>query len=225
MPDPVHTPAPHAAPNSGRDRSADGLTYGPLGADDTAHLCIDMQALLNAPGSPWQAAWSDAVLPQVLRLVEHAPAACLFTRFMPPQRAEDMPGAWRRYYDYWQSLTLTEIDPALLELMAPLRDFVPPAVVLDKPVYSPFSGHRLQALLKERRVTTLVISGAETDVCVLASVLGAVDRGYRVVLAGDAICSSQDDTHDALMRFYHARLSKQVEIASTDEILAAWQRP
>lgn len=32
-----------------------------------------------------------------------------------------------------------------------------------------------------------------------AAVLGAVDRGYRVVLVTDAICSSADQTHDALM--------------------------
>lgn len=205
--------------------TSDGLKHGPLEAATTAHLCIDMQMLLAAPGSPWNAAWSEAVLPQVLKLVEHAPSACIFTRFLPPAAAEDMPGAWQRYYRHWRELTREHVDPGLLELMAPLRAFVPPAVVLDKPVYSPFSGHRLQALLKERGIGTLVISGAETDVCVLASVLGAVDRGYRVVLAGDAICSSQDDTHDALMRFYHSRLSHQVEVATTEEILEAWARP
>lgn len=214
MSDPVHTPP----------ASSDGLKWGPLDAAGTAHLCIDMQRLIAEPGSPWNAAWSEAVLPQVLKLVEHAPEACIFTRFIPPAAPEDMPGSWQRYYSFWRDLTSTRINPALLELMPPLNDFVPPAALLDKPVYSPFSGHRLQALLKKRGIATLVISGAETDVCVLASVLGAVDRGYRVVLASDAICSSQDDTHDALMRFYHARLSKQVEVASSEEILEAWKR-
>lgn len=215
MSDALHTPTDGPSP--------DGLRHGPLAPATTAHLCIDMQRLIAEPGSPWNAAWSETVLPQVLRLVEHAPQACIFTRFIPPAAPEDMPGSWQRYYQYWRDLTSTRINPALLELMPPLTDFVPPAALLDKPVYSPFSGHRLQALLRERGISTLVISGAETDVCVLASVLGAVDRGYRVVLAGDAICSSQDDTHDALMRFYHGRLSHQVEVARTDEILEAWR--
>ena len=43
-----------------------------------------------------------------------------------------------------------------------------------------------------------MITGAETDVCVLATVLGAVDYGYRVVLVTDAVCSHSDTGHDAL---------------------------
>ena len=39
-------------------------------------------------------------------------------------------------------------------------------------------------------------SGSETDVCVLATVLDAVDIGYRVIVVRDAICSSSDEGHD-----------------------------
>jgi nicotinamidase-related amidase len=70
-------------------------------------------------------------------------------------------------------------------------------------------------------VDTLVISGAETEVCVLATVLGAIDRGYRVVLATDAVCSSADATHDAMLEIYHSRFGMQVETAQIDEILEA----
>ena len=33
---------------------------------------------------------------------------------------------------------------------------------------------------------TLVITGGETDVCVLATMLGAIDWGFRVILVMDA---------------------------------------
>lgn len=203
--------------------TADGLHFGPLG-ERMMHLCIDMQNLIAQPDSPWNAAWAERVLPQVLRLVEAAPARSIFTRFMPPATAERMPGAWQRYYEVWDELTQARIDPNLLALIDPLQRFVPPALVLDKPVYSAFSGRRLQQTLQERGIDTLVISGAETDVCVLATVLGAVDRGYRVILAADAICSSSDKTHDALLSFYRSRLSSQVELADTAAILDAWPR-
>ncbi|MGY4466887.1 nicotinamidase-related amidase [Bradyrhizobium sp. LB9.1b] len=42
-----------------------------------------------------------------------------------------------------------------------------------------------------------MITGAETDVCVLSTVLGAVDLGFRVVIVKDALCSSSDVGHDA----------------------------
>jgi nicotinamidase-related amidase len=67
--------------------------------------------------------------------------------------------------------------------------------------YSAFSGGQLQKYLQGRQVDTLIISGGETDVCVLATVLAAVDRGYRVIIVEDALCSSSDQTHDALLRF------------------------
>lgn len=200
-----------------------GLRFGPLGAD-TAHLCIDMQNLVVRPESPWRATWAERVLPAILGIVEHVPDSTVFTRFIPPAVAEDMPGAWQRYYRHWEELTRSQVNPDLLNLVAPLQAFVPPAVVLDKPVYSSFSGHRLRELLAGRQISTLVISGAETDVCVLATALGAVDLGFRVVLAIDAICSSSDQTHDALVQFYRSRLAIQVELASAEEVVGSWRR-
>jgi nicotinamidase-related amidase len=71
-------------------------------------------------------------------------------------------------------------------------------------------------------VDTLVVTGVETDVCVLGAVLGAVDLGYRVVVSTDAICSSSDETHDALLTLYRGRYGQQVETVASDEILRCW---
>jgi nicotinamidase-related amidase len=79
-------------------------------------------------------------------------------------------------------------------------------------------------LLSLRQVDTLVVTGAETDVCVLATVLGAVDRGFRTIVVTDAICSSSDDGHDALMQIYHQRFTEQVETAEAETVLSQWNR-
>ena len=103
---------------------------------------------------------------------------------------------------------------------------MPPARQLDKHVYSPWTEGRLDALLNGSGVDTLVVTGGETDVCVLAAVLGAIDRGFRVVLVTDAICSSADQTHDALMELYRSRFSEQVEAVTMQEVLDGWrERP
>ena len=133
-----------------------------------------------------------------------------------------MSGSWRRYYERWRDLTLERIDPKLIELVSDLAALAPPAEVIDKQVYSPFFGPQLPELLRRRQIDSLIITGAETDVCVLAAVLDAVDLGYRVVLATDALCSSSDATHDALMSLYRNRFSEQIETASTETILAGW---
>src|SRR5690606_26799840 len=125
-------------------------------------------------------------------------------RFIPARNPEEAPGSWARYYRRWAQVTLERIDPAMVDLVPSLARFAPPARVLDKHVYSPWTQGQLDPLLRASSVDTLVITGGETDQCVLATVLGAVDRGFRVLLVADAICSSLDSTHDALMQLYRS---------------------
>jgi nicotinamidase-related amidase len=196
------------------------LPFGPLN-DRTVHLCIDMQNMF-AEATPWHTPWMARVLPVIAEIADRHAAQTLFTRFIPPARAEDMPGAWRRYFRRWAEMTRAAIDPALLDLVPSLARLVPPAVVIDKHVYSPFVEGALLRFLGKRRADALVITGAETDVCVLAAVLGAVDLGYRVVLATDALCSSSDATHDALLTLYRQRFAQQIEATDAATILASW---
>jgi nicotinamidase-related amidase len=197
----------------------DGLRFGALGVR-WVHLCVDMQRLFAEP-TPWVTPWMRRVLPQVVALVEPAPERTLFTRFIPAQSPERAGGTWRRYYQRWSEMTLERLDAGLLELVPELARFAPPARVLDKRVYSPWLGAALHAELREAQIDTVVISGAETEVCVLATVLGAIDRGYRTIVAADAICSSADQTHDAMLTIYHSRFGMQVETAGIEEILEA----
>jgi len=196
-----------------------GLRFGPLGGS-WVHVCVDMQRMF-AERTPWRAAWMPRVLPRVVELAALAPERTVFTRFVPPVSAEDMPGAWRRYYERWRDMTLMRMSASMLELVPELSVFAPPAHVLDKHVYSPWFSGRLASELRGLSVDTLIVSGTETEVCVLATVLGAIDHGYRVIIATDAICSSADPTHDAMLEVYHSRFGMQVETAETAEILEA----
>jgi nicotinamidase-related amidase len=103
-----------------------------------------------------------------------------------------MPGVWRDYYRRWRQTTRAHLDPTLLELLPSLEKLVPPATVIDKTRYSAFVEPSLHRLLQERRADGLVVTGSETDVCVLATVLGAVDLGYAVTVVTDAVCSSSE---------------------------------
>ena len=107
--------------------------------------------------------------------------------------------------------------------MPELARYAPPALVVDKPAYSAFFGSRLGHLLVERHVRTVVVSGAETDVCVLATVLGAVDLGLRVIIVQDALCSSSDAGHDALMTMYRTRFNAQIDLVSAGELFEMWR--
>ena len=68
---------------------------------------------------------------------------------------------------------------------------MPPARVIDKYAHSAFEAPAFQAALDELKADTIIFTGVETDVCVLATALTAVDRGYRTILVSDAIASSR----------------------------------
>ena len=202
---------------------ATGLRFGHLGPC-TKHLCVDMQGIFTG-NSPWAMPWFDRVLPNIHKLVSFLPSGTIFTRFIPADTPASAGGSWSRYYRTWYAMTLEHLEPGQIDLVPELAKYVPPAAVVDKRVYSPWYSGELQAVLARSNTDTLIVSGGETDVCVLASVLGAIDVGYRVIVATDAVCSSSDETHDAIQVFFGQRLSQQVETAETAEIVEAWQSP
>ena len=58
----------------------------------------------------------------------------------------------------------------------------------------------------------------------LAAVTGAMDLGHRVVLAKDAVCSSVDETHDAMVDIYCERFELQLEAVDTEAILQGLEK-
>ena len=117
-------------------------------------------------------------------------------------------------------MTRSKLDHGLIDLVPELARFVPPAQVEDKVVMSAWHG-TLHARLRQSSIDTLIISGCETEVCVLATVMGAIDLGYRIVIVVDAICSGADSTHDAMLAIYESRFGMQVETIKTVDLLAA----
>lgn len=184
----------------------------------TAHLCIDMQNLAGEEG-PWEAPWSGKILPTVIALCERFRQRTIFTRFMPPPTPGQATGTWRGFYSKWPQVTGEAISPHLLDLMPPLSTFVPPALVLDKMTYSAFGNRALLSQFRKWQIKQIVISGLETDVCVLATAMAAIDLGFGVIIPLDAVCSSSDTGHDALLSVFRTRFSQQVRAIDSAQIL------
>ncbi len=186
-----------------------------------AHICVDVQAMF-AEGTDWHAPWLNRVLPAIEALVERDPGRTVFTRFVPPECPEEAGGAWRDYYRRWPHMTGERLPPEMIEVVPALRRYIPPARQLDKAVYSPWLRTDLHRRLGEDGVTTVIVSGGETDVCVLSTVLGAMDLGYQVILPTDAVFGSADQTHEAALVLYRSRFGQQLGACETQEILDNW---
>ena len=189
---------------------------------NAVHLCVDMQRIF-ARGGLWDTPWMDRVLPTFAAIVDRCPERTVFTRFITPASPEDASGQWRPYFRRWEKATRNALAPDQLDLVPELARYAPPATVVDKPAYSAFFRSPLGGFLLERNVGTVVVSGAETDVCVLSTVLDAVNIGLRVVIVEDALCSSSDAGHDALMTMYRLRFTQQIDLVTAQELTGFWR--
>ena len=199
---------------------SDKLRYGRPGGT-AVHICVDMQRMF-AEGTEWKMPWLSRVLPNILAITAAQPERTIFTRFIPARKPGQGAGMWRHYYERWGSMTIDQIGPEMVWPVPELAQFVPPARTFDKNVYSPWTGSDLHLQLRAAGIDTIIITGGETDVCVLATALGAIDWGFRVILVTDALCSSADETHDSMMNVYMNRFGEQVECVTVETLLESW---
>jgi len=82
--------------------------------------------------------------------------------------------------------------------------------------YDAFAGTLLDRALRARNVTSLVVTGTMTDICVLATVTAALHREYRVTLVEDGVATLwpeiQRATLDIIGRAY-GRIATSKEVA------------
>lgn len=201
--------------------SIQGLRFGAIGRH-AVHASIDMQNLF-AERTEWASPGVHAIAPNIARICAHAPERTVFTRFMTPARIEQAPGQWKAYYQRWQSVLASNQSDDIFDLVPELGRFVPPARVVDKYTHSAYEAPEFQQALDCLDAAVLLISGVETDVCVLATALTAIDRGLRVILIADAIASSNDEGHAAALDVIYPRFNMQVESVTVDELLAEWK--
>ena len=94
--------------------------------------------------------------------------------------------------------------------------------MIDKRVYSPWLGSDLRTLLAQRCCDTVIVTGGETDMCVLSTVMGAADYGLRTIVVQDAVCSASDEAHDAMIGLFSNRYGQHIETATAEQLIDCW---
>jgi nicotinamidase-related amidase len=77
--------------------------------------------------------------------------------------------------------------------------------VVDKPGKGAFHATDLHAILQNRGITQLVVTGVTTEVCVNTTVREATDRGYDCLVVADCCGSYFPEFHDAGLRMIKAQ--------------------
>jgi len=83
---------------------------------------------------------------------------------------------------------------------------------------APFTGTSLDAMLRNEGVRILVVTGVSVNLGVLGCCIEAVDLGYQVVVATDAVCGVPDEYASSVMA---GSVALVATLATVDEVLAA----
>jgi nicotinamidase-related amidase len=185
------------------------------------HVVVDMQRIF-AETTAWHVPTLEQVLPPILALTKERRAATVFTRFITPPDSGSVPDGWQSYYRHWRPMLGDRLGSGMLDLVEPLQSLASAADVYDRATYSAFGSPAFAEAVSWRQARTLVLTGVETDVCILATALAAVDRGLHVVVAADAVTSWSPAGHRAALEAILPRYDQQIDVASAEDILAAW---
>ena len=189
---------------------------------DTVHVAVDMQRLF-AEDTGWLVPSFAQILPNVRRLASHRPGRTLYPCFITPPTTSAARGVWQSYYRRWPQMTDGRLSADLHDVVAGLADLAPASARFEKEGFSAYSGPGFASAQEQLGARTIIVSGVETDICVLGTVLDAVDRGLRVVIAIDAVTSSALPAHRATLDLIFPRHEPMIALATTEAIIAAWQ--
>jgi len=91
-------------------------------------------------------------------------------------------------------------------------------LVVNKTAADPLGCTAIDQSLRNLRVTTVVVAGLTTDVCVSSAARGCADRGYRTIIAEDACTTISARMHEDSLDVFRLAFG---QVKSTAEIVSA----
>jgi nicotinamidase-related amidase len=188
-------------------------------ASRTALVIIDMQRDFLEPGGFGAALGNDvsllaAAVEPTARLLSAARAAGLLvihTREGHRPDLSDLPPAKRRRGNFpvkigdpgpmGRILVHGEPGHGLVPALSP----IPGEPVINKPGKGAFYATDLEAILRSRGVTNLIVCGVTTEVCVNTTMREANDRGYDCLVVSDCTASYFPEFHEQALRMICAQ--------------------
>jgi nicotinamidase-related amidase len=101
----------------------------------------------------------------------------------------------------------------------------PGEIVLDKPGKGAFYATDLELMLRNRAITSLVVTGVTTEVCVHTTVREANDRGFECLVLEDCCGSYFPEFHEVGLRMIAAQGGIFGWVAPSAQLLASLAAP
>lgn len=204
--------------------------------DKTALLIIDMQKefvnrdcgdYLHAKENGDEERWipyhdrlDQIVIPNTKRLIDffrshemdvtYGRIACLKKDGSDRARVQSTYG-WNNIYVHVDSR-----EAAMVDELAPMPD----DIVVNKTTDSVSLGTNYTQLLRNKGITTLVVTGIVTDQCVASSVRVLADQGFEIICVEDCCAAPDMDLHDAELKIMNVLYCNVLSTNETLEVLS-----
>jgi ureidoacrylate peracid hydrolase len=200
----------------------------------TALLVVDMQRGFVDPGQAMEVPPAREAVPRIRNLVDLFRAKrrpVVFTEFVYSERAPLLVGVLHPEHrraapgvprgSGQPSSSCHEDDPsvATVPALAPRAD----ELVVRKRWYDAFAGSALDGVLRARHVSSLVIAGTMTDICVFATVVGAFNREYRITVVEDGVSTLWPEIQRATLDIIGRAFGRVVSSKSVIDTLMSWR--
>lgn len=200
----------------------------------TALVVVDMQRGFVEPGQAMEVppardtvpvirtlldAFRAARLPVVFTAFVYSPDVPLLVGELHPEHRPAPAGAPRGFGRPSSCCLAGDPSARVIDALEP-RDGEP---VIHKRWYDAFAGSDLDGALRARGVTSLVVTGTMTDICVLATVVGAFNREYRVTVVDDAVSTLWPEIQRATLDIIGRAFGRVVSSKSVIDTLTTWR--
>lgn len=199
----------------------------------TALLVVDMQHGFLDPGAAMEVSPAREIIPVIQGLLDvfrtkelpvafsefiYSPAVPVLVGELHPEHKPAPPGAAGGFGT--PSSTCLDGHPSahIVPLLAPR----PGELIVRKHWYDAFAGTPLDGALRARRVTSLVVTGTMTDICVLATVMGAFNHEYRVTVVEDGVATLWPEIQRATLDIVRRAFGRVVPAKVVAEELSRW---
>jgi nicotinamidase-related amidase len=199
----------------------------------TALVVVDMQRAFLDPGEVMEVPPARDIVPQIQALLDLCRGKGLpvvFTEFtysetvpvlvglLHPEHRRAAPGAPRGFGKPSSSCLVGEANVHVVPDLAPR----PGELVVTKHYYDGFNGTTLDAALRSRGVSHLVLTGTMTDICVLGTVIGGMNREYRMTVVEDGTATLWPEIQRATLDIISRAYARVVTAKQIAEEIGRW---
>lgn len=185
----------------------------------TAVVVVDVQRLFtDMVGAPIEPPLND-VLPRIGRFVDDSRKAGATIVLV---RTIIAPDAHSRSTRQWPEFMRAGMAPdAPGSTFDPCLNPHPGDIEVVKQRYSAFVGTRLDEILRERGIVSIVVLGLTTNVCVQSTTRDAWQRDYETITLADCCAEIGPGSHDASLAWTARNFGA---VCTSEEVTAHWRR-